>query len=99
MIGSQSIGSGQGQGRGQGQGWYGPVVTTVLPIDPLLPDVVAALRSGNRLILRAAPGAGKTTRVPAALLDAVQAMALSVYRQIFPSRRPRSSLPLPLPLP
>ena len=32
-------------------------------------------------------------------LDAVQAMALSVYRQLFPSRRPRSSLPLPSPLP
>ncbi|HZP40612.1 MAG TPA: ATP-dependent helicase HrpB [Candidatus Binatia bacterium] len=41
-----------------------------LPIDPLLPDVVAALREGRRLVLRAAPGAGKTTRVPAALLDA-----------------------------
>lgn len=29
-----------------------------------------ALRAGNRLALRAPPGAGKTTRVPAALLDA-----------------------------
>ncbi len=41
-----------------------------LPIDPLLPEIVAALRSGSRLVLRAPPGAGKTTRVPAALLDA-----------------------------
>src|SRR5262245_10872015 len=41
-----------------------------LPIDPLLPAVVDALRHGRRLVLRAAPGAGKTTRVPAALLDA-----------------------------
>jgi len=41
-----------------------------LPIDPLLPEVVSALRHGSRLVLRAAPGAGKTTRVPAALLDA-----------------------------
>ncbi len=41
-----------------------------LPIDPLLPDLVAALRAGTRLVLRAPPGAGKTTRVPAALLDA-----------------------------
>jgi ATP-dependent helicase HrpB len=32
--------------------------------------VVCALTSGRRLVLRAAPGAGKTTRVPAALLDA-----------------------------
>jgi ATP-dependent helicase HrpB len=41
-----------------------------LPIDALLADIVAALRDGNRLVLRAPPGAGKTTRVPAALLDA-----------------------------
>ncbi len=41
-----------------------------LPIDPLLPEIAAALRTTRRVILRAAPGAGKTTRVPAALLDA-----------------------------
>jgi ATP-dependent RNA helicase HrpB len=41
-----------------------------LPIDPLLPEIVSHLRSGTRLVLQAAPGAGKTTRVPAALLDA-----------------------------
>jgi ATP-dependent helicase HrpB len=41
-----------------------------LPIDPLLPAVVDALTGGRDLVLRAAPGAGKTTRVPAALLDA-----------------------------
>ncbi len=41
-----------------------------LPIDPLLPAVADALGRGRRLVLRAAPGAGKTTRVPAALLDA-----------------------------
>jgi ATP-dependent helicase HrpB len=41
-----------------------------LPIDPLLPEAVAALGRANRLVLRAAPGAGKTTRVPGALLDA-----------------------------
>src|SRR5215468_7290888 len=41
-----------------------------LPIDPLLPEAVDALTRGTRLVLRAAPGAGKTTRVPAALLDA-----------------------------
>lgn len=42
----------------------------MLPIDPLLPRVVAALTTRSRVILRAPPGAGKTTRVPAALLDA-----------------------------
>ena len=39
-----------------------------LPIDPLLPEVQAALARGN-LVLVAEPGAGKTTRVPPALLD------------------------------
>src|SRR5262252_1290193 len=41
-----------------------------LPIDPLLPSVVEAVRSRGTLVLQAAPGAGKTTRVPRALLDA-----------------------------
>jgi len=43
---------------------------TPLPIDPLLPEVVAALKSNPALVLEAPPGAGKTTRVPPALLDA-----------------------------
>lgn len=42
-----------------------------LPIDPLLPDLVAVLRAGGNAVLQAPPGAGKTTRVPLALLDAV----------------------------
>jgi ATP-dependent helicase HrpB len=41
-----------------------------LPIDPLLPDVVDALRRGSSLVVEAPPGAGKTTRVPRALLEA-----------------------------
>jgi ATP-dependent helicase HrpB len=41
-----------------------------LPIDPLLPEVVASLRAHPTLVLEAPPGAGKTTRVPRALLDA-----------------------------
>jgi ATP-dependent helicase HrpB len=41
-----------------------------LPIDPLLPEIVAALRAAPSLVIEAPPGAGKTTRVPAALLDA-----------------------------
>ena len=43
---------------------------TPLPIDPLLPSVVEALSTRGTLVLQAAPGAGKTTRVPRALLDA-----------------------------
>jgi ATP-dependent helicase HrpB len=41
-----------------------------LPIDPVLPEVVAALRRHPCAVLRAPTGAGKTTRVPPALLDA-----------------------------
>jgi ATP-dependent helicase HrpB len=41
-----------------------------LPIDDSLPDLVAQLRQSSNLVLEAPPGAGKTTRVPAALLDA-----------------------------
>ena len=40
-----------------------------LPIDPLLPEIVATLRARSVLVLQAPPGAGKTTRVPAAILD------------------------------
>ncbi len=44
--------------------------TEVLPIEALLPDLLETLGSGTRCILEAAPGAGKTTRVPLALLRA-----------------------------
>jgi ATP-dependent helicase HrpB len=42
---------------------------TALPIDALLPRVVESLRTHPNLIIEAAPGAGKTTRVPPALLS------------------------------
>ena len=41
-----------------------------LPITPLLPEIVASLARVPRLVLEAPPGAGKTTQVPLALLDA-----------------------------
>jgi len=41
-----------------------------LPIDSLLPDLQQALDTHTRAVLQAAPGAGKTTRVPLVLLDA-----------------------------
>jgi ATP-dependent helicase HrpB len=38
------------------------------PIDPFLPDITAALDQHAAVLLKAEPGAGKTTRVPQALL-------------------------------
>ncbi len=42
-----------------------------LPVDALLPQVLASLQCWPNLVLEAAPGAGKTTRVPPALLGQV----------------------------
>ncbi len=41
----------------------------MLPIEPALPKLKEALRSRSSAVLVAEPGAGKTTRVPLALLD------------------------------
>lgn len=41
-----------------------------LPIDPLIPEIIAFLRRAPNLVIEAPPGAGKTTRVPPAILDA-----------------------------
>ena len=43
---------------------------SALPIDAVLPQLCAALRSSRNVVLRAPTGAGKTTRVPGAILDA-----------------------------
>jgi ATP-dependent helicase HrpB len=45
-------------------------VAQALPIDAVLREVVAAVRDRGVAVLVAPPGAGKTTRVPGALLDA-----------------------------
>lgn len=45
-------------------------MTDKLPIDAVLPDLLAALSGAGRAVLVAPPGAGKTTGVPLALLDA-----------------------------
>src|ERR1700748_3725613 len=42
---------------------------TPLPIDAVLDDLARTLRASNAAVLVAPPGAGKTTRVPLALLD------------------------------
>ena len=41
-----------------------------LPIEDVLPEIAAVLVAGTSAVLVAPPGAGKTTRVPLALLDA-----------------------------
>ncbi len=51
------------------------IETTVripLPIDPVLPEILSAFQANSSLVLTAAPGAGKTTRLPPALLSAVK---------------------------
>ena len=45
-------------------------LSTDLPIEPLVPEILGALKVAPNLVLEAPPGAGKTTRVPLALLDA-----------------------------
>lgn len=40
-----------------------------LPIDPLIPEILRHFQRERNLVLEAPPGAGKSTRVPPALLD------------------------------
>jgi ATP-dependent helicase HrpB len=42
-----------------------------LPVDAILPEVIDSLKSFPNLVIEAPPGAGKTTRVPPALLTSV----------------------------
>ena len=44
-------------------------MTSGLPIEAVLGDLQARLACGSNALLVAPPGAGKTTRVPLALLD------------------------------
>ncbi|MDJ0974631.1 MAG: ATP-dependent helicase HrpB [Planctomycetota bacterium] len=43
-----------------------------LPVDAVLPELVDALRGAGSVVLKAPTGSGKTTRVPPALLEAVE---------------------------
>ena len=45
-------------------------MTDALPIDDALPELLSALLQNGRAVLQAPPGAGKTTRVPLAVLQA-----------------------------
>ena len=42
----------------------------ILPVSEAVPELLAALESGNSAVLAAPPGAGKTTLVPLHLLAA-----------------------------
>jgi ATP-dependent helicase HrpB len=42
-----------------------------LPVDAILPEIIESLHRHPSLVIEAAPGAGKTTRVPPALLEMV----------------------------
>ncbi len=52
----------------------------ILPIDALLPRIVAGLDAGPNLVIEAPPGAGKTTRVPPALLGRGEVLVLEPRR-------------------
>jgi len=52
------------------RGFYNAAMAIAFPITPLLPDILQQLVAHTRLVLEAPPGAGKTTQVPLALLDA-----------------------------
>ena len=45
------------------------IMADTLPIDAVLPDLIASLGARGMAVLEAPPGAGKTTRVPLALLS------------------------------
>jgi ATP-dependent helicase HrpB len=47
-----------------------------LPIDDLLPAIIESLRVSKNLVIEAPPGAGKTTRVPPALLSMMRGQVL-----------------------
>jgi ATP-dependent helicase HrpB len=46
-------------------------MTAPLPIDEIIPELLQTLRNQSNCILHAPPGAGKTTRIPLALLDII----------------------------
>ena len=49
--------------------YFSAVSHPELPIEPVIPALAAALRGAGHAVLQAPPGAGKTTRVPLALLQ------------------------------
>ena len=56
-----------------------------LPIDAVLARIKRSLRETPSLVLRAPPGAGKTTRVPVALLGFLDAWRVAQADGLFES--------------
>lgn len=57
-----------------------------LPIEAVIPDLVKAFQGGDSVVLEAPPGAGKTTRVPLALLESGTAGASGKILMLEPRR-------------
>ena len=55
-------------------------MTPALPVDSYIPQIAAALDRKRAVVLVAAPGAGKTTRVPPALIDRGRVLLLQPRR-------------------
>ncbi|WP_141731288.1 ATP-dependent helicase HrpB [Oligoflexus tunisiensis] len=55
---------------------------SAFPIDPFLNDIAAALQRNPAVLLKAEPGAGKTTRVPQALLQKFQRILVVQPRRL-----------------
>ena len=55
---------------------YARAAVLRLPVDDVLADVTAAIRAGRDVVVLAPPGAGKTTRVPAAIAEVVEKRVL-----------------------
>ncbi len=53
-----------------------PALHPALPVDTILPDVLASLERIANLVIEAPPGAGKTTRIPPAVLSFVRGEVL-----------------------
>src|SRR3954451_1876077 len=52
--------------------WQSVSTPHTLPIDEILPQIIHSLTERANLVIEAPPGAGKTTRVPPALLEIVR---------------------------
>jgi ATP-dependent helicase HrpB len=58
----------------------------VLPVDAILPEIIASLNRHPNLVIEAPPGAGKTTRVPPALLGPIDGASTGEVVVIEPRR-------------